>query len=128
MAASDGEVVEEEARLISEIYGIQDFSPDDAGFLIRQNNIYSVEYETERPYGLMLLIGAENDGVCPYKKSLSERLINLYKQLGTMLIESDNKTKRQEKADYNNYIRMLEEYRAKEYKGIIGGAKGFTKK
>ncbi len=128
LSASDGQISWDEASIISDICEL-DLSPNDLGRFIRENNIYSTEFEQTVPDTFRILVQADNDFLAGENDvSGSEAMLGMYKAIGEALIKSDDDVDDNEVNDYKIYINMLQEYRDKNYKGASGGATGFVKK
>lgn len=127
LSASDGQISWDEARTISEICELN-LSPNDLGKFIRDNNIYSTEFEQKVPVSLQIMVQADNILLELGKDiSGSESMIAAYKAIGEALIKSDGEVDDNEVNDFKIYINMLEEYRDKNYNGAVGKATGFVK-
>lgn len=128
LSASDGQISWDEAKIISDICELN-LSPNDLGKFIRENNIYSTEFEQKVPVTLQIMVQADNALLAAGNNtSGSKAMIGTYKAVGEALIKSDGDVDDNEVNDYKIYINMLEEYRDNNYNGASGGATGFVKK
>ncbi len=128
LSASDGEIMWPEASLISELCDLN-LTPQTIGRFVKENNIYSTEFENTPPAVLQVLTSADN--------MLMERgsdvpdvlrmIINTYKAVAAMLITSDGDIDSSEKADYQIYIDMMESYVASNSIRYRNQTSGFTK-
>ena len=126
LSASDGTIEWEEANIISNICNLN-LSPSNLADFIRENNIYSTEFETKVPITFQMMVTADNElrkaGV---DISGSEAMIGTYKAVGEALVKADGDVDDNEVKDYTIYINMLEQYRDKNLNGG-SGVSGFTK-
>ena len=106
LSASDGEIKWEEAEAISFYCGL-DITPNTLGQFIRENNIYSTEFESTAPATLQLLVLLSNALDNP---EISEGFITTCNEIGKQLILSDGYVNDNEVSDYNIYINMMERY------------------
>lgn len=112
LAASDGIIKKEEAEMLNEY--LNDYlSPEYYKSFIVQNNIYSDKFESTVPQSLVMAVKIDNAllkrDLIP---KLSQKLIDLYKAVGTEMIWSDGRLHRNEKFDLNGYINMMMDYRS----------------
>lgn len=127
LSASDGEISWDEAKLISQICDLN-LTPTTMGDFIRENNIYSTEFEQKVPITLQLMVTADNKLLeAGNETSGSDALISTYETVGKCLINVDGTVDDNEAVDYRIYTQMLAEYRDKNYKGANSSATGFTK-
>ena len=126
LSASDGTIEWEEADFISEMCNLN-LNPNNVADFIRENNIYSTEFETKVPITFQIMVKADNElkklGI---DKSGSEILLQTYKIVGKILVDVDDDIDDNEASDYTIYINMLERYRDANLLGG-SGVSGFTK-
>lgn len=126
LSASDGTIEWDEARTISDICELN-LTPNELGKYIRENNIYSTEFEQKVPVTFQIMVKADEamraNGI---DVSGSDAMISAYKAVGEALIKSDGDVDDNEVSDYKIYINMLEEYRDNNLNGG-SGASGFIK-
>ena len=117
LAASDGEISQEEADLISETCDL-DLTVESVAEYIDDNDLYSEAFEQKEPVSLKVMVAADN---VLYQSgqsiSGSEALLETYRALGIGLITADDVVTGNEEQDLNIYINMMTEYRNKNYKG-----------
>jgi hypothetical protein len=130
LSASDGTIRWEEASVISELCDLA-LTPETLGDFIRKHNIYSTEFEKKVPLSFQMMVDLDNAiikaGVSPDEATGSSGLLDVYKAVGGELIQSDGDIHDNEVSDYNTYIEMLEEYRAKNFIGDESKTTGFVK-
>lgn len=130
LSASDGEIKYSEAQVISDVLDIE-LNPQQINDFIRENNVYSVDFENTVPSVFGLLVEMDNaiynnggyDGT-----SGSELMLNLYKKLGVELIETDGNSDDNEKSDFVIFITMLDNHLNEKLLARNAGVKvGFSK-
>lgn len=127
LSASDGTIEWDEARTISEICNLN-LTPNELGQFIRENNIYSTEFEAKVPVTFQLIVTGDNKlAEMGIDVSGSDAMLATYKAVGEALIKSDCDVDDNEVKDYKIYINMLEEYRDKNISGKKNSVSGFTK-
>lgn len=94
------------------------------GQFIRDNDIYSIEFENTVPATLTLLVSVANALHIP---DVAEAFVESYKEIGKCLIMCDNDANDTEINDYNIYIKMLERYLDENLDSRKGAASGFVK-
>ena len=113
LSASDGEIKWSEASVISTLCEL-DLSPERIGDFIRENNIYSTEFENTVPTTLQLIVQVDN--IQYENKTMKEDidgpqlLINLYKWAAEYFVASDGDVDVNEETDTHIYISMMEDY------------------
>lgn len=113
LSASDGEIKWSEASAISTLCEMN-LSPDTIGEFIRENNIYSIEFEKTVPVTLQLIVKADN--ILLENNMLEEDidgpklLIDLYKYAADCFIGYDGDVDVNEENDKHIYISMMENY------------------
>lgn len=60
LSASDGHILWEEAKIISDVCDLNLVTPDMLGKFIRENNIYSSEFENKVPASFQVMVAADN--------------------------------------------------------------------
>lgn len=127
LSASDGQISWEEAEIISDICELN-LTPNTMGNFIRQQNIYSTEFENKVPVTFQMMVTADNALIEQGEEAAaSEAMLDTYRVVGKALIQSDGDVDDNEVSDYRIYINMLEKYRDQNMNGAGGGASGFTK-
>lgn len=130
LSASDGNIRWEEAQVISELCDLS-LTPESLGDFIREHNIYSTEFERKVPISFKMMVDIDNAIIDAKNDSAdatgSSGLLDVYKAVGAELINADDDVHENEINDFNIYISMLEEYRAKNYKGDKSKTTGFVK-
>ncbi len=127
LSASDGTIEWDEAKVISEMCNLN-LTPSELGNFIRENNIYSTEFEAKVPVTFQLMVAGDNKlAELGIELSGSEAMLGTYKAVGEALIKSDGDIDDNEVNDYRIYINMLEEYRDKNISGRKNSVSGFTK-
>lgn len=130
LSASDGEISWEEASSIGELCDIN-LTPQKMSNFIKEHNVYSVEFENKPPISLQLLVLVENK---LYESNLldevpdgCEMLIETYKNVAQLHMESDGYVSSSEKVDYKIYIEMMERYANQNSLRRKKTISGFTK-
>lgn len=114
LAASDGEIKWEEAKIISDYFDLS-LTPQTVRDYIRRLNIYSTEFESTPPLTLQTLIAGDN---LLYDNNLhgsldtwgSEALLNTYKAIAVEIMNADGEQHENEVADATIYLQMMQEY------------------
>lgn len=131
LSASDGIIQWDEAKAIGEICGLGSLTPSKLGGFIRDNKIYTTEFENKVPLSLTIMVKVDNvlseNEDFDTDASASAALISTYKTVGQALILSDGDADENEINDYNIYIGMMEKYREENYVGAQNSASGFSK-
>ena len=107
LCASDGFVSDEEANFIR--YYFDDYASEPSGFtkFIKENNIYSEEFESTVPLSFTILNNL--DRATQKRTSACDMLLKLYETVGKILISIDGVTENEIK-DYTTYISMLKRF------------------
>ena len=111
LSASDGKIEWSEASNISEYLGM-DLPPEGINQFIRENNIYSTEFEQKVPLSFQILVDADNMLWDNGKRNTcaADILLKIYKMTGEELIKADDDIDDNEMQDYQIYIDMLTNY------------------
>jgi len=114
LSASDGEIRAEEAEQITAIFGTC-IPASQIGKYIRNNNIYSTDFEKKVPMTMQLMVAFDNaiyeQGLDKQVKTVSsEVLYKAFELVGGAMITSDNNVAPQEKKDLEIYLCMLHNY------------------
>jgi surface protein len=127
LSASDGTVGEEEAKFISDVMTI-DMTPNQIGAYIRENNIYSTQFEQTVPTMFDLFVKTEKmlRLLNNPNASIAHLILPLYEATGETLTYIDCQQSENEKTDYEIYINMLKRHLDTEL-GTGSAAAGFTK-
>lgn len=112
LSASDGMISWKEADYIGKLRG-EILTPNEIGKTIRQENIYSTQFENTVPQLMKLAVTIDTArGNDPH---VSQIMIDLYKLIGMGLIGTDSddvaNIADDRFTDFRIYINMLEEYR-----------------
>lgn len=122
LSASDGKIEWSEANNISQ-YLEMNLPPEAVNQLIRNNNIYSTDFEQEVPGSCKAIVSADNalwdNG--DRETCGADLLLTVYKAVGEELIKADNDVDDNEKQDYTIYINTLENYINGNDKFKMGG-------
>ncbi len=116
LSAADGLIEKNEVRLFRAITGFKDGAE---GIIehIKDNNIYSVAYESNVPYSMHVAIEADEayfEATGQNRDpSLPEILLDLYENIGLLLIQADDDISQSERRDFNIYLNTLKEYMKK---------------
>lgn len=130
LSASDGEIKWEEANFISDVSGFNLNSQVIANF-IKENNIYSVEFEQTVPVSFDLAIKFDNrlyelDSI-NNDVDTPTLYISTYKTIGELFKKTDGDSSYNENNDFKIYINMLEDYANKNSARRKNSVFGFTK-
>ncbi len=115
LSSSDGQIKPEEVRFISDVADAQIPAECMADY-IRENNIYSTEFENDVPAALQFAVALDNE---LYKRGLNEQLDNrnlseiimqTFGYVGNALIGSDGDIDDNEKSDFMIYMGMMNKY------------------
>lgn len=112
LAASDGEITRDESTFILDYLDI-DFSPYKINKYVKENDIYSVDFEEEPPASLKLMVLADNslhEQELDLGQTISEAMIELYRRMGKEFIQCDGIETEQEKEDLNIFIRSMRDF------------------
>lgn len=112
LAASDGQITMDESTFIFEYLDI-DFSPIRINDYIRENDIYSVEFEEEPPASLKIMVQVDNsfqEQEITLGQTASEALIEIYRRIGKAFIQCDGTEDEQEKEDLKIFLRMMRDF------------------
>lgn len=113
LSASDGEIKWEEASTISELCDLN-LTPQSLSDFIRENNIYSTEFENKVPISLKLLVTVDNQIVENNMENEVDAgydtLINAYYEIAKVFMASDDDVDINEKNDCNIYLDMMRNY------------------
>lgn len=132
LSASDGKIEWSEVNNISQYLGLN-LTPEAVNKLIRDNNIYSTEFEQKVPLSFQAVVNADNvlwdNG--ERETCAADMMLTLYKAVGDELIKADNDVDTNEQQDFSIYINMLENYinqndKFKQNGGIYTGLKKNT--
>lgn len=119
LSASDGNISWDEVRDICYICNLN-ISPNEVNQFVRENRIYSTEFERTVPVSFKLMVDFDkfNPGILDI--SLSEFTLKLYKTVGAVLLKSDGNINNNEVSDFTIYTKMLENYRNAKLSGGYG--------
>lgn len=115
LSSSDGQIKPEEVRFISEVADAQ-IPAERMAEYIRENNIYSTEFENDVPVALQFAVKLDNE---IYKRGLSEQVNNTnlsevimqtFGYVGKSLLQSDGDIDDNEKSDFMIYMGMMNKY------------------
>lgn len=131
LSASDGEIQWSEASMMSDLIGLN-LTPQDIGAFIRENNVYSTEFENTVPISLQLMVQTENklleqnllDSDTPSGPDL---ILSTFKAVAMAMIEADNDTDSNEISDCEIYIDTMEKYINNNSLRKKSSISGFTK-
>ena len=124
LAMADGTVTQAEATEIHEMMkhvsdGVP-ADPDGIAQMARLGNIYSKEFESTPAKSLAFAIDVDNGLIEAGHSAMAQMsgiLLMLYRTLGDWFIKLDGKASKGAQLSYNTYIKMLEDYRAKNFAG-----------
>ena len=117
LSASDGTLSFEEVQAYRVITGFGGDTIDSIKAHIKDNNIYSMDFESEPPLIMKLLSKAERNALMyglKLETSILEFMVSLYKIIGKIIISIDGGITYSEKRDLNIIMRTIEDY-AKEH-------------
>lgn len=115
LSSSDGQIKPEEVRFISDVADAQ-IPAERMAEYIRENNIYSTEFENDVPVALQFAVKLDNE---IYKRGLSEQVNNTnlsevimqtFGYVGKSLLQSDGDIDDNEKSDFMIYMGMMNKY------------------
>jgi len=112
LSASDGHVSSSEARYVGDIVGCY-VAPDQLANLIKENDIYSTEFEQRPPISLQIFVRQDKLLIAAGKggdKTASEILCDVFGMIGVDVIKSDNDIAANERADFEIYFKMMKKY------------------
>ena len=114
LSSSDGTVRPEEAELINQFYE-NHLSPNQITRFIKENNIYSKEFENKVPLSLQICVAmdqylADNGHSEPGKNSCTEVLLEAYENVGKEILACDERVSPEEMSDYDIYHNTLNKY------------------
>lgn len=113
LSASDGEIGWSEASMISDLCEVN-LTPQNVGKIIRENNIYSTEFESRVPITLKIVITMDNKllemGMGDDLPDVPTVVVDTYKAVAETLINADGDADDSEQTDCHIYLDMLEDY------------------
>lgn len=111
LSASDGKIEWNEANNIAE-YLEMPATPEVVNGVIREQNIYSTEFEQKIPLTFQVVVKCDNLLWDNGKRSecSADLALKLYKAVGEELLATDGNVDANERQDFNIYINMLENY------------------
>ena len=117
LSASDGKIMWEEAKIISEMCDLN-LTPESMESFINDQKIYTPEFETKVPAMFELMVNADNR-LFEVGETISgsDIMLETYQTVGEALIKSDNDVDENEVKDYKKYLIMMDDYRNQNYKG-----------
>ena len=130
LSASDGEIKWDEASWISELCDLN-ITPQTLGDFIREQNIYSVEFENKVPTTLQLVVEVDNKliemGMKDEVPDGAALIIDTYRNVGTSMMESDGDIDDNEENDFKIYIDVMESFVSQNSVRRKQSTSGFTK-
>ena len=130
LSASDGRLSMEEVQAYRVITGFGGDDFDSIKRHIKENNIYSMDFESEPPLIMKLLSQAERRALlygADFKSSILDLVVTVYRLIGTVIISIDGGISYSEKRDFGIIMNTIEGY-AKDH-SITGDSWSiFTKK
>ena len=117
LSASDGKILWEEAKIISEMCDLN-LTPESMESFINDQKIYTPEFETKVPPMYELMVSVDNT-LFEAGETISGSgiMLDTYQTVGAALIKSDDDVDENELTDYNKYLTMMVDYRNANYKG-----------
>lgn len=113
LSASDGEIQWNEAKMISDLCDLS-LTPQTIGDFIRENNIYSTDFEKKVPVSIQIFITMDNKIVELGKEDeipdVLDTIVDTYNYAAEFLINSDGDEDYSENSDRDIYINMLRDY------------------
>ena len=129
LSASDGTVMHSETQTIAYYTGV-DLTPEKMATFIRDNNIYSTEFENKVPASLQLAVLADNM-IRSFDKETeivaSELVLTAYKLMANELVNADGEFSVNEQADVDIFIKNIEKYVDENSVARKENTTGFTK-
>lgn len=112
ISASDGTLAYQETRVLNDYF---DYSMDPANVnkYIRENNIYSTEFENTVPLSLQLFVGTDNlleENGEKVDIAPSEILLRLFEMVAREVALADGNVDAREDEDWRIYFTMLDNY------------------
>ncbi len=130
LSASDGKISWSEAKMISDLCDLE-LTPQTVGDFIRENNIYSTEFEEKVPVSIQLFVTMDNKfvemGMQDEVSDVFDTVIDTYNYAADFLIKSDGDEDYMEDSDRDIYINMLKDYVNNNSSRRKKSATGFTK-
>ena len=114
LSASDWDINDEEVTFIREHLDFN-LSKKSIQELIKEYNIYTVDYEKKIPYSMKLFVEADNNNFHP-QFLLSEYLYDTYYLLGTYLLRCTPEWKLGPQRDLDQYLKKLKDFIKAELK------------
>ena len=113
LSASDGVIAANEMKMFQAITGFKDSVGGIAEY-IKENHIYSNDYESTVPYSMKVAVEAQNilSKIISQNSdpSIPETLYNLYDNIGILLIQADDDISQTERRDFHIYLNTLKNY------------------
>ena len=117
LSASDGHVTWREADYLSDLMDMR-VTPDDMREIIKEHNVYSVEFEEKVPLSLQLFVKADKWMMSLGKKdkaNLAQTVVDgFYKMVGRDFIKCDGDVDDNELQDLDIYLGTLRDYVRRE--------------
>lgn len=111
LSSSDGHIAFQETDFINTYFN-WDLSSDDVYQLIKEQNIYSTEFESTPPVTIKIAVEADKkiQSIKPEMHSFSEIIYNFYENIGKYFLSCDNDIDDNEVQDLTIYLNMLRSY------------------
>ncbi len=111
LAASDGDVSQREASFIGEYFGVH-MSIDDMRTTIKENNIYSRDFEKRIPLSVQMMVEADNRIVQAgtHDSTGCQMIYGYYKSVGQAFLACDNSVGDKELGDFACYLERVKQY------------------
>jgi hypothetical protein len=121
LTASDGHISFEEVQAYKAITGYGGDTIDSIKDYIKENNIYSMDFESEPPLIMKILSKAERNAImygAKFEESILNIVVSLFEMIGQIIISIDGGITYNEKRDYNIILSTIRGY-AQEH-SIVG--------
>ena len=114
LSASDGNIDWNEAKFLGDYLDFDGLTPDFINKQIRENNIYSTEFESTVPISLKIIVAIDNflyeNDMGDGDTHLPNLLVSVFEELGREFLECDGAVSGNEESDLDTYLSTLKDF------------------
>ena len=114
LSASDGNIDWSETSFFGDYFDLDGLTPEFINQHIRENNIYSTDFESKVPVSLQIIVAIDNflyeNDIGDNDNHLPNLLVSIFEDLGREFLECDGSISGNEESDLDIYLSMLKDF------------------